>query len=238
MVKVIFKLNKRKDMWNWWHACKWSGWGIDWTDYMPKQVVRKIKGRTQKEAYRFLGPYLKRLYKKKRKEIDFFKSKIKSAWELKGKQIIKKLEEIHNKKTPYKKIICYYTSCLRAPYGFGKDYFWIAVPVYNFDSNIFLTTITHELFHLFFTYYYWIQCRKLGLKDELIGHLKEALTFLINSEFKGILLQKDYGYPIHKNLRKDLGKIWCKNKNFSRFIEKACRLIKEKYEKELLDVKK
>lgn len=56
--------------------------------------------------------------------------------------------------------------------------------------------------------------------------LKEALTFILNTDFNDLLLVEDKGYPAHQKLRKKLKKIWEKEKNFNKFLDKAIMLMK------------
>jgi len=91
-----------------------------------------------------------------------------------------------------------------------------------------LTTIYHELLHLQFLYYYEDYLKEKGLKKKQIEDLKESLTFLLNEpEFEEVILVKDKGYPSHQLLRKKLRKVWQREKNFRKFLDKAIKIIKK-----------
>ncbi|MFH1376995.1 MAG: hypothetical protein ABIH25_05155 [Candidatus Woesearchaeota archaeon] len=90
----------------------------------------------------------------------------------------------------------------------------------------------HEMMHFMFHWHYWSYCEeKIG--KELIGHLKEATTFILNEEFRDLLKIKDKGYPMHKELREKLVKIWRKNKDFEKFLDKSFSVVKKWEEKNL-----
>lgn len=91
-----------------------------------------------------------------------------------------------------------------------------------------ITTICHEMLHLQFLFYYKEYLQKNGLNNDQIEDLKESLTFLLNEpEFEKIILCQDEGYPEHKELRKKLQKIWLKEKDFQKLIDKAIVIIKK-----------
>ena len=89
-----------------------------------------------------------------------------------------------------------------------------------------ILTVCHEIFHLQFLYYYEDYCRKF-LSGEQKEDLKEAITFILNTDFGDLLVSYDNGYPGHKELREKLKSIWLKEKNFKRFLDKAIKITKE-----------
>ena len=66
MFKIIVKQDIEKDAWNWWNACNKSSYGVDWKQSVDKAVQTKLVGKTRRQAFVFLIPYLKNLYKKER----------------------------------------------------------------------------------------------------------------------------------------------------------------------------
>lgn len=111
------------------------------------------------------------------------------------------------------------------PYSEKENWFmvsmWHSIPLS-------ITTICHEILHFQFLKYYKKYLEKKGLKNDQIEDLKEALTFLLNeTEFEGIILSQDNGYPKHQELRKKLRNIWSKNKNFQNLIDEAIGIIKQ-----------
>ena len=92
-----------------------------------------------------------------------------------------------------------------------------------------ITTICHEVMHLQFLFHYRKYLVKKGLQEEQIQELKEALTFLLNEkEFNGMILCSDNGYPEHQKLRKKLQKIWTKDKDFGKFLNRAIEETKKR----------
>jgi hypothetical protein len=90
-----------------------------------------------------------------------------------------------------------------------------------------ITTICHEILHLQFLYYYREYCQKF-LSEKEIQDLKEALTFLLNTNFNDLILSHDMGYLVHKKLRVKLEKIWKKEKDFGNFLDKAIQIVKNR----------
>ena len=109
------------------------------------------------------------------------------------------------------------------PYNAKEKMFMISM-WHPIKGNI--TTICHEIFHLQFLYYYEDYCRKF-LSGPQKEDLKEVLTFMLNTDFNDLIINKDSGYPNHQKLREKLKKIWCKDKNFKRFLDKAIKITKE-----------
>lgn len=72
----------------------------------------------------------------------------------------------------------------------------------------------HELWHFYTWYKFGFEWEeKLG--KEKYNNLKESLTVLLNVECVNLLKEKVYdnGYPQHQELRKNILKIWNKNKD-------------------------
>lgn len=65
------------------------------------------------------------------------------------------------------------------------------------------------------------------ITKEQSENLKEALTFILNEEFKDILVPCDNGYLIHKELREQLKTTWLQNKEFDVLISKGIDLMKK-----------
>lgn len=233
MAKVYFRLNLEKDIWNWWQACNSSFMGFNWVNACPKQIRNKIVGKKKYEAREFLKPYLEKKYKSD-KEIRLFKQDCQNFWRTIEPEFFIRLERVMNKPICNKNFVCYYTSFPRAPYD--EKYKWLQMCFTHWypktEDNIksFCCGIAHELLHFQFHKYYWKFCLREGLNNNQVEHLKEALTFLLNVEFRDLFKIKDFGYPIHKKLRRDLEKLWGRSKDFKSFLKKACRLVKTKYD--------
>jgi len=93
------------------------------------------------------------------------------------------------------------------------------------DIEMLKVTCAHELMHLQFHYYFEENLRKTITKKQF-KDIKEALTILLNIEFKDILKKKDLGYPNHKNLRDFIEKQWKKKKDFDILLDKCVNYLK------------
>ena len=65
MPKIIIKQNIQKDTWNWWSACNKISYGEDWKQRIDKKLQNNLVNKTKKQAFNYLIPYLKKLYKEK-----------------------------------------------------------------------------------------------------------------------------------------------------------------------------
>jgi hypothetical protein len=125
-----------------------------------------------------------------------------------------------------KKIIANLTTAGRCPYdpdhnppSFFVNLFW-GVPVI-------LEVTGHELMHIqFHNSKYWNLCEKeLGFTKT--HDLKEALTILLDLEFRDLWIIEDGGYASHKKLREYIAKEWKKEKNFDKLINNSIKWIKK-----------
>jgi hypothetical protein len=67
--------------------------------------------------------------------------------------------------------------------------------------------------------------KKLGNKKT--HDLKEALTELLNLEFKDLWIVDDRSYPNHIQLREFIKKEWMKEKDFDKLTEDCIKWIKK-----------
>lgn len=116
--------------------------------------------------------------------------------------------------------------------GFNSKENWFAVSVQNGSlSNA--RVAMHEIMHIFFNKGWVGFCREeLKLKEKEIWDIREAMTVLLNSWFKNLLINLDLGYPEHTELRrKIIREWWPENKDFKKIIILASRYMKENQEK-------
>lgn len=83
-----------------------------------------------------------------------------------------------------------------------------------------LQTCRHEIMHLYFHKFYWEKI------EEKTAKLKEALTVLLNLEFKDLWLVEDYGYESHKKLRDFIVEKWREEKDFEKLLKKCVGYLK------------
>ncbi len=222
MVTINIKLNIKKDAWNWWHACNKVSHGVDWKKRVDKNLWKKIYGKTEKEAFKFLMPYLRKYYKEHEKDLDkniedsrkLVNDKFQEAYEL--------MEKIIGKPLYRENFACFLTTFPRCPYNYKKGYVWFCA---LWPAKCYLGTFLHELLHFQFIAYYKNNPSIKSLSPEQFEYLKESLTVILNYEFKEYLCQKDRGYSQHQELRKKLEIFWRRNRNFNQLIEYGAKAL-------------
>lgn len=220
MPKIKIKLNIEKDAWNWWHACNKISHGVDWKMNIEPSIRNKITGKTQKEAYLFLLPYLKEKYQNL--EIKKYIKDLQNEVDQNQGKIFERMEKVTNRPIYRNEFICFLTSFPRFPYDYEKGYVLISnKKSLNDQFSIFV----HELLHFqYFAYFGEKIWDALGAK--MHGEIKEAMTIILNDEFKDLIEEKDEGYEIYRNLSKKLLKIWRKTKNMDDFIDEVIKELK------------
>ncbi len=126
---------------------------------------------------------------------------LETAWELRQKQIIERLETLFEEPFGFEKIAVNFTTLPIRPYNFEKRYLMV-----GFQQSLFsqLKTIVHELFHFMLHAHY---DKYLEDKIDNFEHyetIKEALTVFINSDFLDLVMVADKGYPKEQQLRQQL----------------------------------
>jgi len=123
-----------------------------------------------------------------------------------------------------KEIIAYLTTSGICPYDPKEPSFMFSF-AYSFPSCF--RACGHEIMHLYFHEFYWgLVEDKIG-KDKT-GDLKEALSVLLNEEFKDLWFDTDYGYEPHKKLREFIVKEWKKEPDFDVLLNKCVAYLKKK----------
>jgi len=220
--RVIFDINIRRDAWNYYCAANSnSKWGYDFSKIIRPEIVKKVRGKKWERAKDYLFKMLKRSYSLDKKRMNENLKSIKSSWKKAENKYFQKLEKITRKKIYTKTFHCYITTIGRCPYNQKEN--WFMVNIFSTDTS---TTIAHELMHLQFHHYFEKEIRK-KINEKQFQDLKEALTVLLNIEFKGILKEKDKGYPLHKKLRNFIEKEWEKKRDFYFLIGKCINYLKK-----------
>ncbi len=157
--------------------------------------------------------------------VDENKKTLETEWIKIEKKFFKKLSKTIKKPIYSEDYKCYLATLFYCPCYDEGD--WFMVSAFSKLSNQ-IYVVCHEFMHLQFIHWYKDYCLEKGLTNKEFQDLKEAITFLLNEpEFSDIISFKDKGYPVHKRLRIELKKIWCKNKNFLIFLDNAIDYIKK-----------
>lgn len=142
-------------------------------------------------------------------------------WRKIEKEFFKRMD-ILMKKAFDKDIIAYLTTLGVCPYDPDEPSFMFSL-FYSLPHQ--LQTCGHEIMHLYFHKFYWDKVEfKIG--KEKTGDLKEALSVLLNVEFRDLWFAKDYGYEPHKNLREFILTEWKKEKDFEKILERCINYLK------------
>lgn len=231
--KLVFRVNKEKDMWNWWNGCNSTFMGRDWKTKVSEDVWKHLYKKRWKEARVFLKDFLDKKYKNN-EQLDKFKTEVPLVWEKHKENILHALSEvIMQRPIVPDRVNCYFTTFPRGPYD-GRRYSWMMVYFsrtktggVEFTSEDCIGGVIHELMHFQFHKYYWKFCEGLGLTQKQISHIKEACTVILNKYFEQDL-GRDNGYAIHKEFRKELLEVWNETLNFEKFLIRAAELIRTK----------
>lgn len=125
---------------------------------------------------------------------------IESKWLVIEKKFFERLAKITKRKIYSEEFTCYFTTIGKCPYRPKEN--WFMASIFNSLERV-MTTIAHELFHLQFHHYFEDKIPK-----EKFQNIKEALTVLLNVEFKDILTKEDKGYEKNKDLREFIINNW------------------------------
>ncbi len=215
MPKVIFKLDYQKDAKNYWQAVNFQSYGKSWQNSIPLKIQQEIKGKSWEESKSFLFNYLKEFYKKQDKKLKLAIKQFSEIWKAIEKEYFKRLIKITKRKIYRNQFIAYLTTIDRCPYDSKENWFMVNL----FSSGLRMCqTAGHELMHLQFHHYFEKDLiNKMG--REKFGEVKEALTVLLNEEFKDLWIVEDRGYEIHQELRKKILEQWGKKKDFDELIK-------------------
>lgn len=230
MPKVKFKYDYKKDAWAWVLIAKGkqNRWGRDWEQevkFIPQHLLVKILKQNRKSAEVLVYKYIFSNPKEKIYQL-VIKEQLKAVeniWRKIEKEYFKRLVKITQKPIFWDNFKCYLTTGIMCPYNTKEKSFMIS-KWHPIGANI--ITICHEIFHLQFLHYYEEYCRKF-LSEQQKEDLKEATTFILNTDFGDLLTGYDNGYPNHQELREKLKLIWSKEKNFKKFLNKAIKITKE-----------
>jgi len=216
-VKVIFKFDKEKDLWNHWDKSnKSSSFG---KFKIHPRTLEICKGKEFEECKEELSNHLKRVHESKILEI--FLESVEKSWKEVEEKFFRRMNNLMKKRFN-KDIFAYLTTLSVCPYNVDEPSF-----MFSFFSTLThsLKTCGHEIMHLYFHEFYWKDVEK-EIGEKKTGDLKEALTVLLNQEFKDLWFVEDEGYEEHKKLREFIVNEWKKEKDFEKLLERCIKYLK------------
>ncbi len=220
--KVTFKFNVEKDLHNIWDTCNSkSTYGYDFSNQMSPNIIKICKGKKFDKCKVELNKTMSEVHNSTL--INDISKTAQKSWNQINDEYFRRLKKIMKKPICSEKFTGYLTISGRCPYNPEKDYFMFGM--FRGIPSI-LHTAGHEIMHIQFHKTYWEKVEKeLGYNKT--HDLKEALTILLNLEFKDLWFSEDYGYPNHKKLRAFIEKEWEKKKDFGVLLDKCIRYMKK-----------
>lgn len=204
MIKVTFKYDREKDIWCLLNKGKSSNNSPKPTKVYEKLVDRYGENPSENETFQFIDDCLDENNINIQEHID----KYQKDWNEIANAYHEKAEVIFGVQLP-ENISVYLTINNRSPYNIKENYF------YSFTPSLSAKKIAiHELWH-FYTWYGLGEEEEEKLGKQKYNDIKEALTVLLNIEFKYLLPEGviDEGYPQHQELREKILNYWEKDKD-------------------------
>lgn len=218
---ITIKFDLCKDAWNWWEACNKISHNVDWKMYIAPELRELIVGRKEEEAYNLILPHLKKVYQNI--DIDLFIKNLQEGFDQKSAKMFQRMKELTKRPIYRDDFTCFITSFPRFPYIYDKGYIWLS---YKRPLDYQLQIFIHELLHFqYFAYYGERVWDALG--KEKHATLKEAMTVILDDEFKDIISTPDEGYKEDEKVREKLLHIWRETRDMDLFIDKAIELLRK-----------
>lgn len=221
MPKVKFVFDKEKDLYSIWETCNESSNWYDFKKTVHPRFIEVCEGKKFKECKEELERRKKKMYNSG--FIEIFAGAMQETWNKINNEYFKRLEKVMKKPIVNKQFTAYITTNIRCPYDYKKSSFMVS---FFRDLLEGLKTCGHEIMHIQFHNTYWPKIEKqIGKKKT--ADLKEALTVLLNHEFRDLWFVDDRGYEPHKELREFIEQQWQKKKDFEVLLEKCIKYMKK-----------
>jgi len=218
--KIEFKFDKEKDLQNIWKTCNSNSNWSNFKKNISPNVLRICQERSFLECKDELEEYYKELHNSE--FIKIFIESSQKAWNKINDEFFKRLKKILKKPICSETFIAYITTVGKCPYNPNEKFFMVSL---FFPFLSVLKTCGHEIMHIQFHNTYWKDVEeKIGKRKT--ADLKEALTILLNLEFKDLWFVEDKGYELHKKLRAFIKEKWEEEKDFEILLEKCIQYLK------------
>lgn len=222
--KVAFKFDRERDLRNIWDTCNAKpSWGYSWKNAVTKNILDLCEGRKYEKCRSELAKTMKYIHRNPIS--DEIVESVNSAWRKIGKEYFGRMEEIVGDPFPLKGVSAYLTTAMRFPYNYNKRTPFFFVPYFSGIPYV-MQTSGHELMHIYLHNNGWWEKVEKELGNKKTHDLKEAMTVLLNLEFKDLWIVEDKGYPNHMGLRKFIEREWKKKKDFDELTDKCIRRMK------------
>jgi len=219
MKKVIFKFDRERDAKNYWQK---SNSKNKWIEIqMPPEIKKICENKTFEESRKGILNYLKKYHNSEL--INIYLNSVNISWKKIEDEFFNRIEKLMKRK--YKMpITAYLTTFSVCPYNPLESSF-----MFSFFNSLpkTLENCGHEIMHLYFHKFYWDNLKE-KIKIEDLENLKEALTVLLNLEFKDLWFVEDKGYESHKKLREFISENWKKKKDFDELIFDCIEFLNER----------
>lgn len=217
-IKYKIELNTQRDAWNWYDICNYSksSHGVNWEENIPQKIRDSIKNKTEKEATKFIIPFLNQKYIDEKEKIQNFTNLVNTEYQKKFDLACQKIVELIEKPIYRNDFTTFLTTAPRAPYWYEKGATWL--PIGWFDP---IKIFMHELSHFQFIHYWRLnkKSKVSQLNNTQFEFLKESLTIILDESLIPLIKMPDKGYDIHKVFRTELHNFWENNKNFNKLVD-------------------
>ena len=117
--EYIIILDVYEDALNWYNGCNEIANGLDWSkeEGITEEVVKNVQGKSQKEAFDFLLPYLKQKYIDNKQQIDDYIKFINIEYEQKFNIACQKITELTTHPLYRNDLTIYLTTFPRCPFN-------------------------------------------------------------------------------------------------------------------------
>jgi len=205
-----------KDAWNWYDGCNGDSFGVDWKKRVSEDIFKNIHGKSKKESFKFLIPFLKQKYIDENQDINKHIALLEKIYSEKFKKACKKMVKLTGKDLYLNNFTFFITTFPRGPYNFGKGYVWEYI-----GWNNPIAGFMHELLHFQF-HHYWRDVSNSSvskLSEDQFQYLKESLTVILDNDVVPLIEYPDKGYDMHQEFRKILHEYWETNHDFDKLVE-------------------
>jgi len=153
----------------------------------------------ENDARQTLSLFLTEQYKNNQDVMDSIIDSMTQIWQKREKDSIERFEKFFGRSFIWKNITVYLITTRICPYNFEEKWFMI-----NWLAGLpsILRTIYHELMHFMFLEYSKKILEENKCTPKEIDFLKEAYSIFVNTEFKGLNLEYDYGHLEQKDMRR------------------------------------